>query len=51
VGTGGRHHPPYATAFCASKLNLPHFRISDHEQGATTGLFTARVGGGSIAIW
>jgi hypothetical protein len=22
VATGGRHHPPYAPAFCASKLNF-----------------------------
>jgi hypothetical protein len=22
LGAGGRHHPPYATAFCGSKLNF-----------------------------
>src|SRR5215208_7714524 len=28
-----------------------HFRLLDHEQGATTGLFTAGLGIGSIVIW
>ena len=29
----------------------PHFCLPDHEQDATTGLFTTRLGSGSIAIW
>jgi hypothetical protein len=28
-----------------------HFRLLYHEQGATTGLFTAGLGSGSIVIW